>query len=197
MLMLNLHTKGKSLASSENTDLFASSADPTHEESISIFKLDPGVGLWAIVVFAGLLIILKKFAWGPIISSIDEREKNIRDSLDKAKQAQNESKEIASEQKKILSDAKLEAASIIQKAKSTAEELSNKIKQDGLEEKSRIVDSGLKEIEAAKQSAIADLKKKTADMALEIAGKLIGQSMDDNKHREYVDNLINEIEKPA
>jgi len=175
----------------------AASSEANSHESPSLLKLDPGVGVWAIVVFLCLLFILKKLAWGPIINSIDEREKNIRDSLEKARQAQNESREIANEQNQILSDAKLEATRIIQSAKKVAEEMAGKIKQEGQEEKNRTVESGIKEIEAAKLSAISDLRKQTGNLAIEIAGKLIGSSMDDDKHREYVDNLISEIEKPA
>ena len=193
--MVKHQYEADSNAQAQSHILIASSSGDEHTESPGLLNLDPGVGIWAIVVFVCLLVVLKKFAWGPIISSIDEREKSIRDSLDKAKQAQNESKEIANEQNKILSDAKLEAASLIKKAKITAEEMANKIKTEGQDEKNRIVESGLKEIEAAKQSAIASLRKETGDLAIEIAGKLIGESMNDDKHREYVDNLINEIEK--
>ncbi len=180
-----------------NGHLLSSSAEGAGSgETPSLLSLDPGVGIWAIVVFVCLLLVLKKFAWGPIINSIDEREKNIRDSLDKAKQAQNESKQIANEQNKILSEAKAEAAQIISQAKTAAEEFANKIKVDAQEEKNRILDSGLREIESAKQAAISSLKKETGDLAIEIAGKLVGQVMDAQKHKEYVDKLIEELEKP-
>ncbi len=163
------------------------------DEPLSLFKLDPGVGIWALVVFAILLYLLKKFAWGPIISSIDEREKSIRDSLDKAKQAQNESKRIANEQNEILGESKSEAAKILKQAKDTAESLAKKIKQEAQYEKDKILESGLKEIEAAKINAIESLKKETADLAIFLAEKLVQESMNEEKHKIYIDKLIEEI----
>jgi F-type H+-transporting ATPase subunit b len=166
----------------------------SHHETPSLFKLDPGVGIWALVVFALLLFILRKFAWGPILASVSEREKTIRDSLEQAKQAQNESKKIAQEQNQILAEAKSEAATLIQNAKASAEEYAQKIKSDAAEEKQQTLDAGIKEIELAKQEAIRSLKQETGSIAIEIAEKLIHQSLDDAKHKELVDKLIEEIE---
>jgi F-type H+-transporting ATPase subunit b len=178
----------------QHEDLHTTAAHEAHGgETPSLFKLDPGVGVWALVVFVCLLLILRKFAWGPIIASIDEREKNIRDSMDKAKQAQNESKRIANEQNEIFKEAKLQAASIIQEAKSTAETLANKIKKEAMEEKTRIVESGMKNVETAKAAAMSSLKKDTADLAINIAENLLNESMDDEKHRIYVDKVIDEL----
>lgn len=175
-------------------EVHASTAHTAPEDHIpTLFSFEPGIAIWALTVFILLLIILRKFAWGPIISSIEEREKNIRDSLDKARQAQNESKRIANEQNEILNQAKSEASIMIQEAKHAAETLSNNIKQDAQEEKSKIVESGIREIEAAKAAAITSLKKETASLAIEIAEKLIQDKMDDVSNRAYVDKLIDEL----
>ncbi len=160
----------------------------------SLFKFDPGVAIWTIIVFVLLLTLLKRFAWGPIISSIEEREKTIRDSLDRANKAQNESKRIANEQNEMLTQAKSEAFAIIQQAKNSADEFSKKIKTEALEEKEKIVASGKKEIESAKNSAIVSLKKETANLAINIAEKLIQQSMDDEKHHALIEKEIDSLE---
>ena len=170
------------------------SSDEHGESSPSLLKLDPGVGIWSIIVFVVLLALLKKFAWGPIVTSIDEREKTIRDSLDKAKEAQNESRRIADQQNKVLSEAKTEAAEIIQNAKNVAEEIAQKIKMDAEGEKTRIVESGFHEIESMKKAAILEIKTQTSALAIQIAEKLIQKSLDDAAHKAYVDNLIQEYE---
>jgi F-type H+-transporting ATPase subunit b len=164
-----------------------------HEDTPTLFTLDPGLGIWALVVFFILLFILKKFAWGPIISSIDEREKSIRDSIDKAKQAQNESKRIANEQNEILDAAKSDASSIIQQAKATAETMANKIKQEALDEKNRIVESGTKKVESAKSAAMASLKEDTANLSISIAENLLQETLNDERHKKFVEKAIEEL----
>ena len=179
----------------ESRELNASTVhDARVNEPPTLFKLDPGVGIWAIIVFFLLLLILKKFAWGPIISSIEDREKNIRDSLDKAKQAQNESKRIANEQNAIINQAKSEASSIVQQAKNASEELANKIKNEALEEKSRIIESGVKQVESTRAATMSTLKKDTAGLAINIAEILLRETIDSKKHRKYVEKAIEELD---
>lgn len=159
----------------------------------SLLSLEPGVAIWALVVFALLFFLLKKMAWGPMLQSIDEREKAIRDSLDKANEVQNESRRIAEEQAKVLSAAKVEANALIQGAKQSADELKRKITESAQEEKARILESAGREIEAAKAAAIADLQKSAGEMSISIAEKLIRQSLSDEAHRRLVDQLIDEL----
>lgn len=158
-----------------------------------LFSFDPGVAIWTWVVFVVLLFLLKRFAWGPIMASIETREKNIRDSLEQAKEAQSESRRIAEEQNKILAEARAEAASIVGGAKNTAEELKRKIEHDAAEEKVRILESARKEIDAAKSAAIQELRKTSATLALDVAEKLVRKSMDDKNHKELVDKLLDEL----
>ena len=181
-------------ASLDEAGLHGSVEQHNQAEAPSLLKLDPGVGIWAIVVFVILLLLLKKFAWGPIITSIDERDKSIRDSLEKAKQTHHESKKIAAEQGLILAEAKSESAKFVQQAKEMAESISSEIRAEAKKEKQRIIDSGIKEIEAAKIAAVNSIKMEMADMAISIAEKLLQESLDTEKNRMYVNKLINEYQ---
>lgn len=171
----------------------ASEAAHGSQKPGGLFQLDPGVSIWTIVVFLLLVVLLKKFAWQPIIKALDDREKAINESLDKAKNANTESARIASEQAAILSEAKVEAAKVLRETKMLAEEVAQKIKDEAQKEKQKILDSGIKEIEAAKLSAIADIKSYASNLAIKAAEKLITQNLDSEGHRKLVDKLIEEI----
>ena len=156
-------------------------------------RFDPGVWIWTMLVFVTLLLILRKLAWKPILSSIDEREKTIKDSLDQATRIQEESKRITEEQNRILAQARSEANAMMQTSKQAAEDLRRKLEQAAQEEKSRIIASANQEIEASKRAAISELRKTTADLSIKIAEKLIQANLDDAKQRALVDQLINEV----
>jgi F-type H+-transporting ATPase subunit b len=156
-------------------------------------RFDPGVWIWTMLVFVTLLLILRKLAWKPILTSIDEREKTIKDSLDQATRIQEESKRITEEQNKILTQARHEANALMQSSKQAAEDLRRKLEQSAQEEKSRIIASASQEIEASKRAALSELRKTTADLSIRIAEKLIQANLDDAKQRALVDQLINEV----
>ena len=173
-------------------------ASEGHEAAGSLppfLQFDPGVWIWTFSVFVVLLIILRKMAWKPIMASLEERDKTIKDSLDQASRIQEETKRITEEQNKILAAARAEANSMLASSRQTAEDLRRKLEQSAQEEKARIIASANAEIDASKRAAMAELRKTTADLSIQIAEKLIQSNLDDAKSRALVDKLINEVSK--
>ncbi len=162
-----------------------------------LLSFDPGVGIWALVVFAALLVLLKKFAWKPILASLDAREKVVKDSLDQAARIQSENARLAEEQKRILAEAKSQANQVVQTAREAAEGMKKSIEAAAQEEKKRILASAAQEIEASKRAAISELRKTTADLSIGIAEKLLRRNLDDAKNRALVDQLIQEVSRKA
>lgn len=156
-------------------------------------RFDPGVWIWTTVVFVALLVLLRKMAWGPIIASLDGRDKAIKDSLDQAARIQAESLRITEEQNRILAAAHQEAKALMQSSRQAADDLRRKLEQSANEEKARIIASATAEIESSKRTAMAELKRTTADLSIRIAEKLIQASLDETKQRALVDQLINEV----
>lgn len=189
-------TEGLLLAQAGSEGHTESAAGSSHAEASALppfLRFDPGVWIWTMLVFVCLLLILRKLAWKPIIASIEERDKTIKDSLDQAAKIQDESKRIAGEQAKVLAEARSEAQALLQQTRQAAEDLKRKVEQAAQEEKSRILASANAEIEASKRAAIADLRRTTADLSIRIAEKLIQGSLDEAKQRTLVDQLINEV----
>jgi F-type H+-transporting ATPase subunit b len=162
-----------------------------------LLRFNPGVGIWALVVFALLLLVLKKFAWTPILDALDARETAVRDSLEQATRIQAENARIQEEQARLLSEARLEAAQVIQNAREAGETLKKSLEASAQDEKRRILASAAQEIEAQTAAAVATLRKTTAELSIDIAEKLIRQNLDDAKNRALVDQLIQEVSPKA
>jgi F-type H+-transporting ATPase subunit b len=197
---MNAELSGVLLAQAEETHEGAAPAGHTEAHGSDgglppFLRFDPGVWIWTLLVFLVLLAILKKMAWKPIIASIDEREKTIKDSLEQAARIQSESKRITEEQNKILAQARTEAHALLQGSKQAAEELRRKLEQSAQEEKGRIIASATQEIDASKRAAMAELRKTTAELSIQIAEKLIQANLNDAKQKQLVDQLINEVSK--
>jgi F-type H+-transporting ATPase subunit b len=181
-------------AAETHTEVGHAAAGGHGESTLPPFlRFDPGVWIWTTIVFVALLLILRKMAWGPIITSLDEREKTIKDSLDQAAKIQAESLRITEEQNRILAAARQEANALMQSSRQAADDLRRKLEQSANEEKARIIASATAEIESSKRAAMAELKRTTADLSIRIAEKLIQASLDETKQRALVDQLINEV----
>jgi F-type H+-transporting ATPase subunit b len=167
-----------------------------HKE-YSLLSLDPGVGIWAVITFVALLIILKKFAWSPIINSLDEREKRLQSSLKTAEDARNESKRIAEEQKRILAEARDEAATIMSNARRSAEEFKQKIETSAKSEKEKIISSAESEIRTMTDAAVRDLRNASVDLAIGATEKLLHTSLNEQNSRKLVEQYIEEMESEA
>jgi F-type H+-transporting ATPase subunit b len=134
-------------------------------------------------------------AWKPIIASLEERDKTIKESLDQAARIQEETKRITEEQNKILAAARSEANSMLASSRQAAEDLRRKLEQSAQEEKARIIASATAEIDASKRAAMAELRKTTAELSISIAEKLIQANLNDANSRTLVDKLINDVSK--
>jgi F-type H+-transporting ATPase subunit b len=168
-----------------------------HSQMPPLLRFDPGVGVWTIITFAFLLIVLKRFAWKPLLNSLDARDKAIQNSLDQAARIQAENARLAEEQKRVLAEFRAQGNQIVQTAREAAEGLKKSVEAAALEEKKRILASATQEIEASKQAALAELRATTADLSIGIAEKLIRQNLDDAKNRTLVDQLIQEVSRRA
>jgi F-type H+-transporting ATPase subunit b len=147
--------------------------------------LTPGFGLlfWQVVVFVGLLFLLKKFAWGPILDSLKIREENIQDALDSAKAAKEEMAKLNADNEKLLVEARVERDLIIKSATQAANSLKESAKVDAQVISDKIIEDAKSEIENQKNAALAEVKNQVIKLSVEISEKLIRQSLGDEKSK--------------
>ena len=141
----------------------------------------PGVGLifWMTLTFIFLLLILKEFAWGPILSSIKEREQSISTSLAMAKQTQEEMKRLQADNEKLLHQAREERDAILRDANKLKDTIISEAKGKAQTEADRIVESARVNIESEKAAAITELKNQVANLTIEVAEKVLTAELAD------------------
>ena len=141
----------------------------------------PGLGLivWNSLFFLIAFAVLTKFAWKPILSMLDARDKNIAESLDKARQAREELAGVQTESQKILKDARKEREEILGGAQSERERIIELARQEAGQQASVILNDANTMIEREKQRAKDDLKKDIAGISIALAEKVLGEELKD------------------
>ncbi len=135
----------------------------------------PGIGLifWMTLVFSILLILLKKFAWKPIMDSLKEREDDISSSLDLAKQTKAEMKKLQADNEQLLVKARQERELILNEAKVAKDKIIAEAKDKAQSDADRIVEAARLNIENEKRVALAEIKTQVAELSIEIAEKVL------------------------
>ena len=141
------------------------------EKLISDFSF--GLFIWQLIIFVGLIFLLKKFAWKPILDAVNEREEGIKNALLSADNARKEMQNLQADNQRILQEARMERDSLLKDAR----EMKEKMIADAVNEAQA---QGLKMIEQAKAAiqneknvAMAELKLQVSTLSLEIAEKLL------------------------
>ena len=153
---------------------------------------DPGLFLWTLVTFFIVLIILKSFAWGPLMEALDSREKRIQDALSSADKAKEEAEKVSNEYDEMIKKAQIEAQEILAKGKEAGESLKNEIERKSQEQANELLEKSNKQIESAKAKAIDEIKTLSVDLAIEAASKVINKNLDDSVNRDLAKSTISE-----
>ena len=154
-----------------------------------------GLFFWQLLIFVGLILILKKFAWKPILDTLNERENSIKESLESAQKAKDEFSKIKADNEKILSSAKKERDFIISDAKKTGREIIEDSKNAAKLESEKIIENARESIIQEKDLILKDLKSQVVDISVEIASKILQKELNEKqKQDDYTEKLIDQIE---
>jgi F-type H+-transporting ATPase subunit b len=165
------------------------------ESGGSLIEVDPGVVFWTVVTFILLLLILKKFAWKPILSALDQRESAIKESLERAEKVQEDANKVLEDNKAKLAEAEQESKRMIDQSREYAEKLKEQLIAESKEQAKKIVDDAKQEIEIEKEAAFNSLKAQIVDIAVKAAEKILKENIDKRKNDDIVKNYINDIIK--
>ena len=160
-----------------------------------LLDVNPGLMIWTVITFIILLIILKKVAWKPILTALDKRENDIKESLAQAEKAKEEAKKILDENQANLAKAEEESRKIIEQSRTYAESLKEQMIKDSKEQAKKIVDEASSEIQRKKDAAFEELKGQIAQIAVNAAEKIIRESLDAQKSKQVIDKYLNEVTK--
>jgi F-type H+-transporting ATPase subunit b len=155
--------------------------------------LNPGLTLWTAITFLVLLVVLSKFAWGPIVKMLDERERTIREAIEAAKKERAEAERMLAEQKATLAHAQREAAEVAKRNQQEVEVLRQELTARARKEADELVASARRQIEEEKVKAMAELRGQVADLAIEAASRLVRANLDDATQRKLVEDYIAQL----
>ena len=162
------------------------------EKLLSEFSL--GLFFWQLLLFVALLLLLKKFAWKPILEAVNERETSIKDSLSAAEKARDEMQAVQADNKRILKEARAERDALLSEAKTASIQMINQAKEDAKSEADKITAQAQEMIQNEKKAAVDDLKSQVAQLSIEIAEKVLKTELKDKATQEkLVKQLVDEI----
>ncbi|HYO54121.1 F0F1 ATP synthase subunit B [Archangium sp.] len=156
----------------------------------SFVEVRPGLIFWTLVTFIIVALILRAKAWGPILSLVEEREKQIASSIEAAKRERAEAEKLLAEQKTAIAEARRDAQEMLRRNQQEVEKFREELMAKSRKEAEEFKASAQREIEEQKFKAIAEVKAMAVDLSMEVASKLLNERLDDSKHRALAEQFV-------
>ncbi|MBI1850467.1 MAG: F0F1 ATP synthase subunit B [Planctomycetes bacterium] len=155
---------------------------------------EPGLVVWTVVTFAFVLLVLWKFAWKPLLSALENREKTIRDAVENAQKLKDDAQRIMEDYQRQLHKAHEEARAIVDEGRRDAEELKKAINDKARTDSQELLERANREIALARDSAIDSIRREAVTLSVDMASKLIKQKLNAKDHQDLVKGALQEME---
>lgn len=158
--------------------------------------LTPHLGffVWTLVAFIVVFLLLKKFAWKPILKSLGEREKNISDSIAAAEKVKAEMAQMKSENEALMASAREERAQMLKEARETKDRIINEAKEQAKVEANKIIVDAQAAINAQKMAALTDVKNQVGKLVIEVTEKVLRRELGSKEAQEaHIKGLVDEV----
>lgn len=156
---------------------------------------DLGLFVWTLIAFLAVFLILKKYAWQPILSSLNEREKGIADSIASAERIKGDMAKMQSEHQTLMLQAREERTQMLNEAKDLKDKIVNEAKDQAKTEASKIIAEARTQIDHIKMAAMTEVKNEVAALALQVAEKVLRKNLaTDAEQSNYAKMLAEEVQ---
>jgi F-type H+-transporting ATPase subunit b len=162
-----------------------------------LIQVTPGLMIWTIVCFLITLFVLKRFAFGPIQTAIDQRRDRIRQSLDEADHAREEARRLLQEHRKLISSAQGDAEEILSEARRVADANERRMREELEADRQRRLEETRKQIEAETRRALEQIRLEVVDLSLLAASKVTRKSLDGADHKRLIEEAVGELDFSA
>ena len=159
-----------------------------------LIQVTPGLMIWTIICFLIALYVLKRYAFGPIQKTIDERRDRIRRALDEADEARSEARHLLEEHKKLIGQARGEAEEILSEARQVGQAMQARVKEETEADRQRRMDETKRQIDAETRRALEQIRAEVAELSLVAAEKGTRKSLDDSDLRRLIDVAFGELD---
>ena len=163
----------------------------------SLIDINFGLMFWTITTFVIVLIVLKKFAFGPIQRTLDERRSAIAADIDAAEQARQEAQAALAEYRAALAESRKEATKIVEDGRRTAEEQRRAAVAEIEAEKQRQLERARQEIAAETRQSLQTIKTQMAELTVAAAEKVVRARMDETEQRRLVEEALADVDFSA
>ena len=159
-----------------------------------LVQVDPGLFIWTIVTFLVLLTLLAKFAWGPLLQSLDARQETIRKSLADAEKARQELERLNRESEAIIRQARVEAEAVVSASRADAERLRGELREKARTEAEGIIKNAERQIQLETARALEQIRHEAADLSVAIASKLIQRNITKEDNQRLIDDALKQLQ---
>jgi len=160
----------------------------------ALISVTPGLMIWTIVAFLVTLFVLRRYAFGPIQKTIDERRERIRRSLEEADQARAEARRMLEEHRALLGQARGQAEEILAEARKTREAMERRMREETEAERQRRLEETRREIQAETERALEQIRTEVAELTLVAATKVTGKVLNPSDHRRLIEEAIQTLD---
>jgi F-type H+-transporting ATPase subunit b len=153
----------------------------------------PGLIIWTWITFGIVYFLLRKFAWGPLLKSVEDREKNIVNAIESAKRERSEAEKLLAEQKTAIAQARQEAAESVRKTQSDMEKFREELMAKAKKEAEDLKTDARKAIVEERVKAVNEIKAETVKLSMLVAEKLLGERLDETKHSQLATQFVADL----
>lgn len=159
-----------------------------------IYQFEFGLFFWQILIFVGLILLLKKFAWKPILDAVNDREQGIKDALLSAENARQEMQNLQADNQRILNEARAERDEMLKEAREMKEQIIADSKNEAQAQGQKMIEQAKEAIESEKNAAMAELKSQVSTLSLSIAEKLLKEELSDKETQtKLVEKMLGDV----
>ncbi len=153
-----------------------------------------GLFFWQMAILIVLIFLLKKFAWKPILDSLNSREEGIKNALDSAEEARMEMQNLNADNEKLLQEARLQRDSMLKEARELKERIVTEASSEAQGKADKIVAQAQVTIQNEKNAALADIKNQVAELSIEIAEKVIRKELSSSEQQfRLVEEMLEDV----
>ena len=160
----------------------------------ALIKVVPGLMIWTLICFLITLFVLKRYAFGPIQSMLDERRDRIRRSIEEAEKARAEARRLLEEHRALIAQARGQGEQILADARKVADAQRQRVKEETEADRQRRLEETKRQIEAETQRALQQIRSEVAELTLIATTKVTGKVLDDADHRRLIDDAIKDLD---
>jgi F-type H+-transporting ATPase subunit b len=159
-----------------------------------LIQVTPGLMIWTIVCFLVVLFVLKRFAFGPIQKTLDDRRDRIRQAIDEADHAREEARNLLEEHKKLIGQAKTDAEEILAEARKVGEAQRERVREETETDRQRRLEETRRQIEQATHQALGQIREEVGKLSVLAAEKITRKSLTDADQQRLIDEALSEID---